>query len=1121
MASLPHGEEPGDGQDIRLVVDTIPTLAWSAGPDGSADFFNQRWLDYTGLSAKQALGWGWEVAIHPADLPRILETFRDALNSVKPYEVEGRFRRFDGEFRWFLFRASPLCDDSGKVVKWYGTNTDIEDRKRAEDALRSHEQNLRLLVDTIPGHIVTTTPTGEIELLNRRVLEYFDKTPEELVNWRSSDAIHPDDLALTIAALTRAIQTGEPYEREHRLRRADGAYRWFHTRGLALRDKEGRIVRWYLLPIDVDDRRRAEEALRKSEERWRSVFENSAIGVALTDLNGRFLTTNHVFQAMVGYTEEELRAVSFADLAHEDYRQANWALVTELVEGKRRQFQIEEKYRRKDGSSIWVSNNVSLVPGTERVPRFIMALSEDITQRKRAEEKLRRSEADLLDAQRMSRTGSLKIDISSGTVTGSPQVFRIFGVMPGEDTSTPEFWLGRTHPDDQKRVRELFDRSITQKTDFDADYRIVLPDGAIKYLHSIGHPSLNESGNLVEFGGTIIDITERKQREEALRRSEGYLAEAQKLTHTGSWAAQVSQKEPVYWSNVYWSKEMYRIFGLDPGPTPPSPMEVVRQLHPEDAPYHPGVVERAIRDGTDFEMDFRLLLPDGAAKYIHVVGHPVVNASGDVIELVGTAMDVTEQHESRAALQAAFEQIKAERTELRRMTDAVAAFIYVLCPDGTALYANQTVLDYTGLTLEDLQREDQRARVFHPEDLERLREERQVAFARGKPFELEQRALGKDGNYRWFLARFNPLRDDQGNIIRWYATGTDIDDRKRAEERMRDENLALREQIDQAFMFEEIVGTSPGLQGVLSRVTKVAPTDSSVLISGETGTGKELVARAIHKRSRRSQRAFVSVNCAALAPSLIASELFGHEKGAFTGAMQRRLGRFELANGGTIFLDEIGEVPLDTQVALLRVLQEREFERVGGTQPVKIDVRIIAATNRDLEAAVANGTFRADLYYRLNVFPIQVPALRERQDDVLMLLEYFVHRFAQKMGKHFKKIDKRTVELFRSYPWPGNIRELQNVVERSVIVSSGAVFSVDAAWLSKDSRRVSLPQQPEPADANEDARRERQIIEDALAASRGRVSGANGAAARLRVSPSTLENRIKKLRIRKSHFKLS
>src|SRR3989475_1227421 len=370
------------------------------------------------------------------------------------------------------------------------------------------------------------------------------------------------------------------------------------------------------------------------------------------------------------------------------------------------------------------------------------------------------------------------------------------------------------------------------------------------------------------------------------------------------------------------------------------------------------------------------------------------------------------------------------------------------------------------------------------------------------------------------------LFDARGND--GVAFAFDLSEQKRADAEIRAlkdqlyrENLALRDEVDRVLMFEEIVGSSKALKTSLSRIAKVAPTDSTVFITGETGTGKELIARAVHKRSRRSGRAFVSVNCAALVPTLISSELFGHEKGAFTGAVQRRLGRFELADGGTIFLDEVGDLPLDTQVALLRVLQEREFERVGGTQPVKIDVRVLAATNRDLEAAVANGTFRPDLYYRLNVFPIQIPPLRERQDDLLMLLEYFVHRFAQKMGKHFGKIDKRTVELFRSYPWPGNIRELQNVVERSVIVSSDGVFSVDAAWLSKDSRRVSLPQQPESAGANEDARRERQIIEDALAGSRGRVSGANGAAARLRVSPSTLEYRIKKLKIRKSHFKLS
>ena len=509
-------------------------------------------------------------------------------------------------------------------------------------------------------------------------------------------------------------------------------------------------------------------------------------------------------------------------------------------------------------------------------------------------------------------------------------------------------------------------------------------------------------------------------------------------------------------------------------------------MHPEDARYYTPVVERAIRDRTDFEADYRLLLPNGAAKYIHVVGHPVVNASGDVIELFGTAMDVTEQHEARAALQTAFEQIKAEETELRRMTDAIASYIYVFRPDGTALYANQTVLDYIGLTLEDVQREDQRARVFHPEDLERLREERQEAFARGKPFELEQRALGKDGNYRWFLVRYNPLRDDHGNIIRWYATGTDIEDRKRAEESMRDENLALSEQIDHAFMFEEIVGSSPALQTVLSSIVKVAPTDATVLITGETGTGKELIARAIHKVSQRAGNAFIAVNCAAVPSSLITSELFGHEKGAFTGALQQRKGRFELAHSGTIFLDEIGELPAETQIALLRVLQERQFERVGGNRIIPTDVRVIAATNRDLTAAIAAGTFRADLFYWLNVFPIEVPPLRKRREDIPMLVEYFVKCYTEKARKQIRKIDKNTLKLCQSYPWPGNIRELQNIVERSVILGTGDTFWIDEAWLS--SQDATPPQSSGPLTQSVQ-NYEKQLIEAALAESNGKVAG--------------------------------
>jgi transcriptional regulator with GAF, ATPase, and Fis domain len=353
----------------------------------------------------------------------------------------------------------------------------------------------------------------------------------------------------------------------------------------------------------------------------------------------------------------------------------------------------------------------------------------------------------------------------------------------------------------------------------------------------------------------------------------------------------------------------------------------------------------------------------------------------------------------------------------------------------------------------------------------------------------------------------------------------DLTERKRDEaeiralkEQLYRENLALRDEVDRTSMFEEIVGASQTLKAVLSRIAKVAPTDSTVFISGETGTGKELVARAVHKRSRRAERAFVSVNCAALAPTLISSELFGHEKGAFTGATQRRLGRFELADGGTIFLDEVGELLPETQVMLLRVLQEREFERVGGTQAIHVDVRVIAATNRDLKAAIATGSFRQDLYYRLNVFPVEVPPLRERKDDLLMLVEYFVQRYASRAGKSIRSIDKKTVELLHAYDWPGNIRELQNVIERSVVLTAGDVFAVDELWLSTESSRPTT-QMTVSTSSRGEPRGEREVIEAALAESRGRVAGPSGAAAKLNIPPSTLEHRIRALNIRKSQFR--
>ena len=427
---------------------------------------------------------------------------------------------------------------------------------------------------------------------------------------------------------------------------------------------------------------------------------------------------------------------------------------------------------------------------------------------------------------------------------------------------------------------------------------------------------------------------------------------------------------------------------------------------------------------------------------------------------------------------------------------------------------NQAVLEYTGLTKEDVRSESFRD-VFHPEDSERLRDQRDAAIARGVPFEYERRVRRRDGQYRWFLVQYNPLLGERGEVIRWYATGTDIHDRKEAEERTRQENVALREQIDQAFMFEEIVGSSPALKSVLSSIVSVAPTDSTVLITGETGTGKELIARAVHKHSERAGQPFISVNCASIPPSLIASELFGHEKGAFTGAVQRRQGRFELAHSGTIFLDEIGELPVETQIALLRVLQERQFERVGGNRVIHTDVRVIAASNRDLAAAIESGAFRSDLFYRLNVFPINVPPLRQRKEDIPMLVEYFVKRYADKARKQIRKIEKSTLKLCQSYRWPGNIRELQNIVERSVILCNGDTFRVEPAWLSSQgAARAGSGTLTQTLHSYE-----KEIIEAVLAETKGRVAGANGAAAKLGIPRSTLDTRIKQLNIKKYKYR--
>ncbi|HEY2469990.1 MAG TPA: sigma 54-interacting transcriptional regulator [Terracidiphilus sp.] len=794
--------------------------------------------------------------IHPDDRALVQHTLDRVIETKADFDLEHRLLMPDGSVKHLHVLARALTTSSGNL-EFVGAVTDVTEQvqtetalekalqeiERRNEALRGSEHSLNLIISTIPALVWSANPDGSAEFFNQHYLEYVGLSAEKVKNWGWTVAVHPSDLSSLAGTWKSIMASGKTGEAEARLRRFDGEYRWFLFRANPLRDESGNIVQWFGINTDIEDR-------------------------------------------------------------------------------------------------------------------------------KRAEEKLRRSEAYLLEAQRISQTGSWTLDLASGKVTASPQMFRTYGVEPDENKSIFELWFSRSHPEDQKHMLELFERSRIQKTNYAADYRIVLPDGVIKHIHTTGHPVLNELGDVVEFVGTNMDITERKQAEEKNRQDEH---------------------------------------------------------------------------------------------------------------------------------------------ELRRITDAIPHIIVVLNPDGRPIYVNRVGLEYIGLSIEEMQAESSHLRIFHPEDIERFGEVWRNALLEGVPFETERQILGRDGKYRWYLVRYNPFRDEQGRLVRWYATGTDIEDRKMAEQRLQNENVALREEIDRFSMFEEIVGSCEPMRQVMKQVAKVAPTDSTVLVLGETGTGKELIARALHRRSNRAARAFVRVNCAAIPQSLIASELFGHEKGAFTGALQRRVGRFESADGGTLFLDEIGDLPMETQIALLRVLQEREFERVGSNNPISVNVRLIAATNRDLAAAVTDGTFRQDLFYRLNVVPITVPALRERAADIPLLVEYFVGRYAKAAGKKIRQICKQTLELLMSYNWPGNIRELQNVVERAVILSETDAFFVDESWLNRGSAESRQPREGLSALSD----REAELIEAALADCHGRISGPSGAATKLGIPRQTLESKIRRFGINK------
>ena len=672
-------------------------------------------------------------------------------------------------------------------------------------------------------------------------------------------------------------------------------------------------------------------------------------------------------------------------------------------------------------------------------------------------------------------------------------------------------WTETVHPDDVAAILQKWHAALASGEPFEIETRVRRADGSYRALLHRKLPLRDEHGNIVKWFGSSIDIEDRKcaerkiaEKTSELEQREFYLREGERLAHMGSWSL---RPDGIF---DYWSPETFSIFGFDPRNGIPTLKEWLSVLLPPDGDAVSELIRRMFSEGVNGDVQYRVRHPKHGQLTMHSTGEPVFE-NGKVTRLIGNTLDITEQEN-------AVQELRRRKAYMDQgeALGHTGSFGWNLAT-GELIWSDETfrILGYERTSKPTL---DFVFKRVHPEDLSLVQRVIENAKA-GESLDFEHRLLLPDGSVKHVHVIGHPLTSDSTNEVELVGTVMDVTARKKAFEEiktLRDElqreNIVLREELGKTSMFEEVIGTSPVLQMVLARAAKVAPTDSTVLIMGETGTGKELIARAIHKRSKRSERPFISVNCAAVPASLIMSELFGHEKGAFTGAVQRRPGRFELAEGGTIFLDEVGDLPTETQIALLRVLQEREFERVGGTEVLRADVRVISATNRDLQAAIADGAFRSDLYYRLNVFPIKLPPLRERKEDVPLLVNYFVDRYAKRAGKKIKHIQKKALEVLREYSWPGNVRELQNVIERSLIIGETTEFSIDKSWVANEPE----PSGVAPADRKTN---ERKRIEAALAQSNGKVSGAYGAAAKLGIPASTLESKIRSLRINKFQFK--
>src|SRR5713226_4929127 len=810
--------------ELQTALNMLPAFTWYCNASGGLTFLNERGSDYVGLPKDHPIRHGidtgaeWDSHIsllHPDDHEEARRVWSNLLRTGCAGDVSFRVRNAEGGCRWHLSRAEPVRASDGTLLYWIGVNLDIEDRKQTEFYLAEGQ---RLARTGSWAFNAAGFDYWSPELFRIYGLDPSGKAPtvEEYM-----ELIHPDDREFVAETIQRMFAEGRGFDFTKRIVRPDGEVR--RVRCVASpATHTGPVQEFVGTGIDFTEYELLTQELQRREAYLTEAQRLSHTGSFGWDVsNGEIYWSVETFRIFELDPKTKITTDLIVQRTHPDDRQTVQQ-VLERASTERKEFALEHRTLMPDGSIKYLQ--VVGRPSTDegRRSEFVGAVT-DITEQRRAAETLRESESYLAEAQKLSHTGSWSWSPDTDVRYWSEECYRILGFDPRDGLPRTEELIQRIHPDDQPAVREIAKTAKHNKLDEEMDYRILHPGGAVKYIHSIGHPVFSPSGDLIEYTGTVIDVTERKRAEETLRQSEAYLAEAQRLSQTGSWA----------WSPDrdirYWSEECYRVLSFDPQDGLPRFEDFFQRLYPDDQPGFRELIETAIREKSEWEADYRIVHRDGPVRDIHVVAHPVLSTSGHLLEFVGTVIDVTERKRAE-------EELRRSEAELRQMLDFTPQLIAVYGSNRERLYANRIALDYLGMSLDEWRQRGFGTEI-HPDDLEPVRSNWERASSNGSAHESEVRFRKCDGSFRWFLVRFNPLHDEKGQITRWYIACTDIDDRKRAEEKLQLENAALREEIDQTSMFEEIVGTSPALQAVLSRISKVAPSDSTVLITGETGTG--------------------------------------------------------------------------------------------------------------------------------------------------------------------------------------------------------------------------------------------------------------------------------------------